>query len=134
MALSFADVMVTARMTRVATVDIAAYTPVRLGTDPETVLPISPTAEWPVGVTEFAVQAGQPAVLLVEGLLPVRVLLAVDGGELVWAQSGGVRPYIAAGGFSAYRHIVGRALTAGAANELVMVNWHPHSIWQDNGS
>lgn len=86
------------------------------------------------GVLLHSANEGDECRIAVEGILPVMALQPIAAGELVIAFDDGVARPADFGNPAELLRIVGRAVTAAGANELVMVQWSPHTVWGANAS
>lgn len=130
----FLDVLVTERMSRAANGAVTAY---RLGkidaADHTKVAQVSGANAKCDGVFEDSAADGKEVSLACGGRVAVVCGGAVvPGDELVSDANGKAVPRGATA--TVQYHVIGRALTAAAADELATVKWGPYAVWGANAS
>ena len=131
----FLDVSITERMSRNALSMLAPNLLVAIdGSDHTSVRQITAANTHADGVSEHDGAVGKEASIATGGRIPILAGgTIVPGDELVSDILGRVVPR-AVTPATAQQNVVGRALTAAAIGELVMVKWGPYSIWAANAS
>ena len=131
----FLDVHVAERMSREAAAAVTANRLVAIdGTDHTKAAQLTGANALADGVAEDDVAVGKQFSIATGGRLSIMAgATIVPGDELVSDSSGRVVPRVTTPA-TALQKVVGRALTAAAIDELVMVKWGPYSVWAANAS
>lgn len=127
----FLDQQITARMSRTASDIIPAKRLVAINATDHTLIDLAGANARCNGVAEVAATAGDEIAVAHGGNIVVQAGATIElNDELVSDESGRVIPR----GVTAdvLYHVIGRALTQAAEDELLTVAWGPYAVWGDN--
>jgi len=134
MGTKFLDEKVSQRFNRQASEALVANRLVKINaTDHEQVDQCDTANDVACGVAEYDYASGNEASIKCGGHLQIEAGGAISpGDELVSDADGKVVPRGTTA--TTLYNVVGRALSAAADTELVMVDWNPYSVWGANAS